>query len=174
LSVLVDAMIVIALHEHDAWDQVIDKCGIAVSSIIAYDEARFHSQDPLGFSRRIDLPGEIAAGRITELSAPAGDMARCRDKFDSVLAPLLHAGELECLALLTDDANDKYSFCTAEKAALLAVALLGLGDRCMSLEALLKLIGLQKPLSVQYTDAWMKDKLDKGRESRMYGQGLSF
>jgi hypothetical protein len=166
-------MVVIALHEHGAWNQLTERCQVAVSSIIAYDEAQFHSRDGLGFSKKIDLRGDIAEGRVTELSATATEMAACRAKFDSILAPDLHDGEMECLALLLSDGNDSYSFCTADRAALLALALLGLSERSISLESLLASVGLQKALEPQYTDEWLKRNLEKGRESRIYGRGLS-
>jgi hypothetical protein len=166
-------MVVIAAHEHDVWEQLIERHQVAVSAIIAYDEARFHSRDQLGFSKNIDLPGDIAGERIVEVSATAAEMAACLARFDSVLASNLHDGEVECLAVLLSGANDSLSFCTADKAALVAVALLGLNERCVSLESLLKSIGLQKSLPPQYTDAWLKMNIEKGTESRIYGRGLS-
>jgi hypothetical protein len=166
-------MIVIAAHEHGVWEQLTEQCEIAVSAIVAYDEALFHSRDDFGFTKKIDLPADIEGKLITELSATVAEMADCRARFDSVLASGLHDGEVECLAVLLNRTNDRYSFCTSDKAALLAMALLGLDERCISLEALLKSIGLQKSLAPQYSDEWLRNNLEKGAESRLYRRGLA-
>jgi len=75
--------------------------------------------------------------------------------------------------LLLDSRHERFSFCTADKAALRAAVMLGLGERCVSLEALLKAIGLQKSLSVQYSESWMMQQLEAAKEDRIYGWGPS-
>jgi hypothetical protein len=173
LCVLVDAMVVIKLHELGAWEQLTERCQVAASAIIVHDEALFHSRDQLGFAQKIDLPADVARGRIVELAATAQEMVDCRSRFDSVLASNLHDGEVECLALLLNVDNEAYVFCTADRAALYAMSLLGLGERCVSLESLLKSVGLQKVLPSLYTEEWLKGALSKGAEGRMYGRGFS-
>ncbi len=89
---------------------------------------------------------------MTKLSATAQQMAACRSKLDRMLNADLHEGEVECLALLCSDQHASCFLCSSDRAALLAACLLGLRDRCISLEALLTRVGLQKTLPAQYSD----------------------
>ncbi len=55
-------MVVITLHELEVWGETTERCQVAVSSIIAYDEALFHSQDDLGSARTSILRPTLRVG----------------------------------------------------------------------------------------------------------------
>ena len=60
--------------------------------------------------------------------------------------PELDPGELESIAILANDSAKTLRFCAADRAAIISVALLGLEERGMSLEAALGGCGMGRKL----------------------------
>ncbi|MBW1920936.1 MAG: hypothetical protein JRI81_12040, partial [Deltaproteobacteria bacterium] len=86
----------------------------------------------------------------------------------------LHAGETEALALMISGRAETESalFCTADGAAIRALALLGKREYGISLQSLLTKVGLQKPLEEQFGEQFFKRHLDRGAQDRITGIGL--
>jgi hypothetical protein len=62
-------------------------------------------------------------------------------QFDPLFAESIDAGEQEALALMLAGKCDDHSFCSGDARPLQALSMLGLGERGISLEELLKSIG---------------------------------
>ncbi len=77
----------------------------------------------------------------------------------------IDAGEKEALAILISKKYKDYFFTTADKAAVKALGILGIGYKGVSVEELLKNISnpaSQKKLSTQFTKAWFQKNVAEG------------
>lgn len=169
---ILDAGPIIALHEHGVWFDFCERFEVVVPRIVFESEVLFHSRDEAtGFSATITLTTDVAEGRIVVGSASLVQLAAVADVFSEALE--LHDGELEALALLTlDEAFEEHVFCTADGAAIQGACLLGIGERCESLEGLLEAVGLRKSLSWRFTREFMAKNKREGGERRIVGHGL--
>lgn len=165
--VLLDAGPIIGLHAAGVWPDFLAKYEVVIPETVKQDEALFHSPDPLtGFRTPIDLEADVKAGRLRVASAGSADVQIVAYAFAGQLE--LHDGELEGLTILVRDATyEEYFFCTADGAPIQAAAMLGLDERCTSVETLLSGIGLTKQLERKYTDAFLEKHLKEGRIARV-------
>lgn len=170
--VLLDATPILALHATDAWDAFVAAYDVVVPEIVAADEALFHSRDGLtGFSQPIDLTGDIENKRITIASATTEDLLRLNGLLDGTFD--IHDGEREALALmLCREEYEEIVFCCGDRAAIYVACVIGCGERCLSLEELLQLVGHSRTLSHPMTKAFMDAHTRRGSEYRITGIGL--
>lgn len=170
--VLLDAMIIIEAHELGIWDSLLRKVEVLIPSTIIHAEAfYFHSKT----SRRrkaILLNEAVVSGLVTEVTASAADILAVQKLFDVSTLGGLDSGEFEALALINTARMKGALFCTAEKAAIRALALMGYAEAGISLEKLLTQIGLQQKLDSQFTEDFFKHFLKKGKQDRVTGSGL--
>lgn len=166
--ILLDAGPIIGLHEHGLWDQFTQVFEVVVPEIICEQEALFHSVDSLsGFSEPIRLPKDAEDRRIDVASASGEAIMVVNHEVSRFVE--IHDGETEALALLTQDsAYAEHVFCAADGAAFQAAALLGIGERCRSLEELLGMMGLTKNLEPKYTKQFADAHKKRGAEYRVY------
>jgi hypothetical protein len=98
------------------------------------------------------LRAAVESQAIERLDATAEEVEAVSQVLDRVTADGLHVGELEALALLhTRDLPHR--FCTAEEIATRALCHLGLHDRGVSFEQVLRECGLTKALRPHFSDA---------------------
>jgi hypothetical protein len=64
---ILDAGVVIKLHEWGLWEQVISKCDVHLSSIVAERESKYHQSEEGDWNRDIDLSTAISDGTISIL-----------------------------------------------------------------------------------------------------------
>lgn len=169
--VLCDASPVIALHEAGAWGAFILAYAVVLPETVV-SEVHYHSRDEYTGDRvPVDLNGDIASGAITVASATTEDLLALHGRLDGTLE--LHDGESEALALLTScEEFEEHTFCASDHVAIEVACLVGIGERCLSLEELLEAIGHRKTLSHEMKKAWMDEWKRKGSELRVTGTGL--
>lgn len=114
----------------------------------------------------------VKLGKIKEISATLAEMESLRGVFDKGFVQGLGDGELEALALIKSNRIGDALFCTADAAAIRALAMLGHSDLGISMEILLKKTGLQKSLDKQFTDKFFRENRIVGQQNRITGQGL--
>lgn len=166
-------MVVIDLHALGLWDAFINAYDVALAESIARDESQFFSHDAY-HRASIDLSSAIDDGRISEHSASAIEVADIQSRFATGFAENLHIGERETLALMMFSGDcSEHHFCSSDQTAIQAAAMLGLSEKCVSLEELLKGVGLGRPLSHQYSKRFMDDCLAQGSMKRIMGNGLA-
>jgi hypothetical protein len=166
--VLLDADVIIDLHKFGVWDEILSSYNVIIFSIILRREAYFYEDDK---DHRYPIDLEKDAGkRFTELSVTAGNLRRFADRFDSVLQAEIHDGEKEALLLVSE--NEEYKFCTCDGPAARALGILGLGDRGISFERLLKGAGITKGLLPKHRKDTMQRYLREGSIMRIQGRGL--
>jgi len=170
---ILDAGPVIGLHELCAWEAFVERYEVVLPQLVLDDEALFHSKEAgTGFTQPIDLAADVEAGRVRVAAANLTAISLVASRFTDAIE--LHDGELEALALLTqDDAYEDYVFCSADGAAIEGACMLGLTDRCAALEDLLSMAGLSRPVSWRFTRVFAESHKRKGSEKGITGFGLA-
>jgi hypothetical protein len=77
---------------------------------------------------------------------------------------------MEALKILQDNKN--ILFCTCDKAAIKAIALLGKKEQGISFERLLKSSGINKKLEPKHTEKFFRKYLDEGSIMRIQKIGI--
>jgi hypothetical protein len=136
---LLDAGPIIKLFELDIWDTFIQRCDVTVSRIVA-NEAKYASQEPQDI--RIDLEPYADKGLIQIVDTEPSVVKAFLDKLPQSDAYIVHDGEKETLATLTNSSED-WKVCAADKAVFRVLGYLGRAEQGLSLEETLNAIGLQ-------------------------------
>jgi len=170
--ILFDANIIIELYRLGIWEALISRVEVIVPATVARDEALFYSAAEGGIPSPINLPELINAGKIKEAIATVEEMAALETVFDRVFIKGLDPGEAEAIALLHAGTIGDPKFCTADKAAIQALAMINRRDLGISMEQILKDCGLQKTIGSQFKDEFLKQWLDKGSQNLITGFGL--
>ena len=166
--VLLDADVIIDLHIFHIWNQIIDKNKIYISSIILRQEVYFY-ENYNGVRHNIELSKDVGA-KFLEISVSAEELKKFTQQFDRVFEEELHAGEKEALKILQD--NNEILFCTSDKTAIKAIALLGIREQGISFEKLLKSSGITKKTEFKHTEKYFKKYLDEGSIMRIQSRGI--
>lgn len=170
---LLDAGPVIGLHELGLWRELLERAQVIVPAVVADKEVMFWD-DGGGVGCPIDLRGDEAAGRLQICCADAVAVASVLDHFDPVMRERIDPGEAEAIALLQCWEGERPEFCTADGAAVRAACLLGLADRIVSLEAILRRVGLGPPwLAPKYCEKKVRQWVAEGRQMRLRGEGIA-
>ena len=169
---ILDAGPIIGLHELGAWKTFLDRYEVVVPQLVLDDEALFHSKDAAtGHSEPIALAADVKTGRVLVAAASLTAISRVASRFTDALE--LHDGELEALALLTQDESYlRHVFCSADGAAIEGACMLGLTDRCLSLEGLLDMVGLGRKVPWRFTKEFTERHKREGGERAVSGFGL--
>ena len=165
-------MIVIKAHELAIWRDLKSKISIVIPSTVVNNEAFYF--DTIRGERRfpINLSGDIATGMIAEEAATPEELRNLLNIFDDNTIEMIHDGEKEALALIYGGRFGGALFCTSDIPAIRALGLMGCPDNGISLEEILKNIGLQKPLEPHYTQSFFNHHLSRGRRDRITRTGL--
>lgn len=173
-QLLPDASVIIAAYELDVWNALLQETDVAVTSIIAHDEAQFFDSKIDAVPASINLTALINQGVIPEISASVSDIERVRTVFDKELNLDLHDGEVEAIAIIYADESDSFLFCTSDKIAIRVLAMLGLSDNGISFEEVLESIGLRKSLPPEYRKEYFERYIAEGQTDRIQGKGLPY
>lgn len=169
--VLLDANIVIEAHALRIWTELKDRYELLIPSIVVINEAKyFHSSKRS--SKSIRLGEQITRGEVYQLTATAEEYDALYKIFDSVFLQTLDPGENEALALLQANIVPDAFFCTSDAPAIKALAMLGLSHQGISMEMLMKKVGLVKALDTQFTEDFFKTHIRHGQIARITGEGL--
>lgn len=173
LRVLVDAMIIIDLHALGLWPRFVKSRGRVVVPSIVADEARYYREIPGGPKKEIRVHDDASKNLVEILEADLESIIAVSARFANWFMDNLHPGEIEILALLAAAPADELSFCSSDGAAISAAAMLGLSERCICLEVLLKRKGLGRQFEAKHTASFMEYHLHQGQERRITGHGLA-
>ncbi len=140
--VLLDADIIIFLHELNYWNAIIKNYEISIASTVI-GEVKFYINRIEGTKIPIDLRSFIAKGVVKEVSITAQEV---KEVFDILreAPPLdgINAGELESIAILyfTKDQNLKMG--VEDGLAVMALSYFELDDKACRLQDILKNCGI--------------------------------
>lgn len=172
LLLLLDACVIIEAYRLDVWGALLSRAQVAAPATVVRTEALFYSQDKHCVPQSIHLPTLVAEGKMVELSATTDELAVVQAQLTDDVIEGLDPGEMEALALLVVGRAAGYLLCTGDRAAIQALALLGLSALGISFEHALARVGLKKPLSKQFTEKYFRTVLREGQERRLRGLGL--
>jgi len=164
---LLDADVIIYLHEIGLWKAFIKRFEVFVSAAVA-NEVRFYT-DNLGKHIPINLRNEKV--KILEMNVQkANNTVFCI--IDKFTGPDIHIGEIESIALMKEKEFFNLVFCTGDGAAIIASCLLELKERIISLEETMIQGGMKKKIKKHFTKDAMKEWKKKGETNLIQGIGL--
>jgi hypothetical protein len=167
-SLLLDADVIIDLHHFEAWEQVVARNKVYIPSIILRQETYFY-ENPQGKRHSIELMKDLGT-EIQELAATVEELAQFTEQFDLVFRGESREGEKEALFLLQQ--KRELLFCTCDRAAIKALAILGMVGRGISFESVLRTSGLTKTLDEKHTERRFKKCLAEGSIMKIQNRGL--
>jgi hypothetical protein len=170
---ILDAGVVIKLHEWKLWEQVIAKCDVHLSSIVAGCESKYHRVDGDDWDMDIDLSQAIKDGKITVFEVPLADILAFKNRFDASYFCDLDNGEAESLAYLTSQPKLDFKISSGDAIVYKVLGNLNIGDQGIALEEILQQIGLSRRINeFQYTRAFRDQMTKVGSTDRIQGRGL--
>jgi hypothetical protein len=164
---LPDADVIIDLHKLGYWNGVIANYALSVSSVVIR-EVKFYD-DPIDRQRKqIDLQSFVNSNKMVQVSASPQELTKIISDLDKadLVSGKLDAGELECIAIMDTNRMSGLTFCAIDAAAIKAVSYLGLDDRALSVEEVLKNCGIIKvkdALPPKYSKARFQKIVTEGR-----------
>jgi hypothetical protein len=165
---ILDANLVIRLHEYDLWSAVIDRYEIRLAKTVV-DESMFY--EIAGQREYIDLQGDIVASRITIFDVDLSDLRIFLSRFDRNYMEKLDAGELESLVYL-DKSIEPLFLASGDAIVFKVLCQLNRTGQGISLEEVLQKAGLSKsnlPWSCQ--KAFREKCTKEGQQDSIQGRG---
>jgi len=167
---ILDAGVVIRLHELGIWEQVRDRCDIYLSRIVAEREVLSQPGDEGGYGEDIDLSPDISSGMVQVFDGATSELKAFREQFDSLYLGDLDDGEAESLAYMTKQPED-YLISSGDAIVFRVLGNLGRGDQGLSLEEVLQQIGLGRKLDWPYSKAFREKWTKVGETDMIQGKG---
>lgn len=137
---ILDANVVIHLHEFGIWAQFIAVCDVHLPGTVV-SEAEFYEAG--GQRQYIDLSEDIQQRRIQVFDVELAKIKAFRDRFDLRYAEGLDDGESEALAYLCET-QQAFLISSGDAIVYRVLGRLNRSDRGISLEEILKDVGLQR------------------------------
>jgi len=171
---ILDAGVVIKLHDWGLWGQVIAKCDVHLSSIVAGRESKYHQVDGDDWDQDIALGQAIQDRTIFIFEVPATDILAFKNRFDANYFCDLDDGEAESLAYLTSQRKLDFKISSGDAIVYKVLGNLNIVDQGISLEELLQQIGFSRRINeFQYTKVFRDQMTASGSTDRIQGRGLS-
>lgn len=166
---ILDANVVIYLHQQNLWQPVLQRCEVHLSRIVAEQEVRYYEGDE--YDESIDLSADIASGACQVFDVSIAELKTFRDRFDSNYLGDLDDGEAESLAFMFS-ANGGHIISSADAIVFRVLGNLNEADRGLSLEEILQTIGIGRGgLPYQYTKAFRDKYTSIGQQDMIQGRG---
>lgn len=158
---LLDANIVIYLHERGLWDRFIQRCSVTLTSTVV-QESKFW-EDEQGVQYPIDLTADIDSQKIQTVDVDLKVIQDFSKKYGPVYLDRLDPGEADSLAFLMTS-REEWIISSADEIVFKVLGLEGRTEQGLSLEEILDKIGLtQSNLKRQYRKAFRESAIRKGQ-----------
>jgi hypothetical protein len=166
---LLDAGVVIHLHELGLWAAFTEQCDVHLTRTVADVEVRYCDRPDSRVD--IDLSPDRASGRITVADVDASVLNQFLDQFDPVYMEGLDPGEREALAFLVA-APQEYLISSGDKIVYRVLGRLQRAEQGLSLEEALAKIGLGRHVAYPYSRAFRERWTKQGQQDMIRGIGL--
>ncbi|MBN1510102.1 MAG: hypothetical protein JW955_24865 [Sedimentisphaerales bacterium] len=167
---LLDAGPIIKLFELGIWEAFIARCDVTICRTVA-EEAKWFT-DPVGGTRYdIDLETYEQQGAVHIEDINASVVGTFFNKFNLMYKAQLDPGENETLALM-DTSGEPWRMCSSDAAVFRVLGLLGRADGGVSLEEVLRQIGLERSVDWKYSERFRHKYTRLGQADAIQGQGL--
>src|SRR5271157_1007610 len=167
---ILDANVVILLHEFGAWSHFIARCEVHLARTVAEEEALFYERD--GDQLPIDLSENITNQTIRVFDVAISDIKRFREQFDPLYLGELDPGETESLAFLVQS-TESFLLSSGDAIVYRVLGLLSRSEQGISLEEVLDRIGLRRSKLPWPCQRAFREKYTKeGERDSILGRGL--
>ncbi len=167
---LLDANIVLELLRLDIWDEFLERCDVSLAEAVV---SEVHTTPvPHGIGHEIDLHLFASAGKLSIVATPISQANEFLVQFGREYADKLDPGELESLAMLCTSEHVGDQICSADAIVYRTLGLLDRREQAISLESILRSIGLTQRLAHQYCEPFMEKHLSQGFRDRLEGHGF--
>jgi hypothetical protein len=161
---LLDANVVIMLHELGLWDKTVNLCDIHLAGTVIDEEALFF-RDSHGDDHSIDLSADIASAKVIRFDVDVSVINAFKSRFRPGYFDALDPGEAESLTYLVNS-RESYCICSADKIVYRVLGALYLTDQGISLEEVLQRIGQSRKVdheySKSYREYWSREGFREG------------
>ena len=166
---ILDANVVIHLHEFGIWSKLISVCDVHLPRTVV-DESNFYEED--GQRQYIDLSDDITEKRVTVFDVSLSDIQTFRNQFDALYVGGLDPGETEALAYLCKS-SQPLMISSGDAIVYRVLGRLNRGDQGISLEEILQKVGLQRgQLPHSCTRAFRDHFTQAGATDAIQGVGI--
>jgi hypothetical protein len=166
---ILDANVVIHLHEFGIWAKLIAVCDVHLPGTVVSEADFFEVDDERHY---IDLNDDISQDRIHVFDVELSRIKAFRDQFDSLYVGGLDDGETEALAFLCDS-PEPFVISSGDAIVYRVLGRLNRSDQGVSLEEVLKQIGLQRSgLPWSCTKKFREQYTKEGEIHAIQGTGL--
>lgn len=166
---ILDANVVIQLHELGLWQTVIAKYEVHLSRIVIDDEVKYYhgrEQDKL-----VDLSEDVTEGRLHVFEVDIADLNDFRERFDPTYLERLDPGETESLTFMLKS-QQEYLISSADSIVYKVLGNLNMAEQGISLEEVLQAIGHgRSDLTWQYSKEFRDKYTREGQRDSVTGLG---
>jgi len=167
---ILDANVVILLHEFGAWSHFIARCEVHLARTVAEEEALFYERD--GDQLPIDLSENITNQTIRVFDVAISEIKRFREQFAPLYLGELDPGETESLAFLAQS-TESFLLSSGDAIVYRVLGLLSRSEQGISLEEVLDRIGLRRSKLPWPCQRAFREKYTKeGERDSILGRGL--
>lgn len=169
---ILDANVVIHLHELGLWQKVVEQCDIHLSRIVAETEVRYTKGDQAKdeYDEDIDISPDISAGRVQVFDVSVSEVGSFRSQFDPLYLGDLDDGEAESLTYMMIQRFD-FNISSGDAIVYKVLGNLNLAEQGISLEEILQKIGLGRSVPWPYQKAFREKYTRDGQTDRVQGRG---
>ena len=167
---ILDAGVVIYLHEIGLWQQVVANCDLYLSRIVVEKEILFQKSEQDEYSYDINLSPMIKSGAITVFDVSVSDLKTFRSQFDLLYLGDLDDGESESLAYLVKQSPD-FLISSGDAIVYRVLGNLNRGEQGISLEEILQKLGLGRAVQNPYTKRFRDQYTKQGEQDMIRGRG---
>ena len=167
---LVDANVIIKLHELGIWESFIQSCSVTISKEVQ-KEARFWEDDS-GGKHYFDIEEDIKNSKIIREEVSLSRIHEFCQQFDPSYFDRLDKGEAELLTILYTSSKE-WQVTSADGIVFKVLGRTGRADQGISLEEILNQIGLGRKLTRQFTREFREQFTQKGQEDNVRGRGMT-
>lgn len=169
-SLILDAGVIIRLHELGIWDRVRDQCDVHLSRIVAEKEVLFEVDDEGGYGDDIELGPDIRDGKVQVFDVTISELKSFRDQFDPLYLGELDDGEAESLAYMMQQ-TEGFLISSGDAIVYRVLGNLSRSDQGLSLEEILQKIGLGRKLEWAFSQAFREKYTGDGETDMIQGRG---
>ncbi len=167
---ILDAGVVIYLHEISLWQQVVANCDLYLSRIVAEKEVLFQKSEQDEYGYDIDLSPMITSGAITVFDVSVSELKSFRNQFDLLYLGDLDDGESESLAYLVKQ-SPEFLISSGDAIVYRVLGNLNRGEQGISLEEILQKLGLGRAVQNPYTKRFREQYTKQGHQDMIRGLG---
>lgn len=164
--VIPDADVIIELHKLGYWKSIVESYDIKIAGKV-FGEAHFY-ENSSGRMLPTDLPTNKANHEIEVFDLDAIDLNPLLNECRRIKAPEIDDGERESIAAIFTEKYPDCKLCLIDRAAITCTVMVGRGGQCLSVENLLKNIGIATSLTVKLTDRRFQQIHREATAQRIY------